>query len=613
MIIIKSLKGKLTATYISLVLITTLVGIIAVYNVFNLGRSIDGLITNNYKSIDAVNNMNNCIQNEDKAILKFVSFQKEEAVDLFYKNNDEFYKWFYIEKNNVTENGEDKIVGNLNKDYIEYVKLFSQFQQLDNIQNNEAVMLFYNNEITPKIDQIKKDLTDISKLNEAAMFKGKNTTKTNAEDSAKVIIIVSLISILAGLIIPLSYTKKYLLTPIYLLRDTIKSIKEGELNKQAPVIYDDEIGMLATEFNNMTNRLYEFEKSTKGTLLAEKNRSITIVKSISDPLLVLDSSFKIKLINNSCETLFNIKEESVLNKHFIQVIKDVELYDHAFKIINNDISENEKIIDIDINGKRYFFNVTVTPIKNLDSKVNGIIMLLKNVTELKQLEIMKTDFIGTISHELKTPLTSAMMGVGLLLDRNLGEFNDKQKSVLETIKEDVQKLNELVSNLLKLSKIQSDKDFIDIKAFCIESLVYSCVNSYRSKAEAKNINLHYELPKDLPKVMGDEEKITWVLNNLILNAIKYSNDDGEILVGAFSNNKKLYIYVKDTGIGIPQEYLEKVFDKFVRIENGEIMSEGSGLGLAIAKEIIEAHGGAIWCESKLNVGSIFTFTLPIAE
>lgn len=613
MIIIKSLKVKLIYTYISLVLITTLVGIISVYNVFNLGRAIDGLITNNYKSIDAVNNMNNCIQNEDKALLKYVSFRKEEAVDLFYKNNDEFYKWFYIEKNNITEKGEADKVENLNKDYIEYVKLFSEFQQFVNSHNNEEVMMFYNNAVTPKIALIKKDLTDISRLNETAMFKGKNNTKINAEDSTNLIIIVSLIAASTGLIVALSYTKKYLLRPIHLLTDTIKSIKEGELNKEAPIIYDDEIGLLATEFNNMTNRLYEFEKSTEGTLLAEKNRSITIVKSISDPLLVLDSSFKIKLINKSCETFFNIKEENVLNKHFIQVIKDIELYDYAFKVINNDLKDEEKIINIDINGKKYFFNVTVTPIRDFDSKINGVIMLLKNVTELKQLEIIKTDFIGTISHELKTPLTSAMMGVGLLLDKNLGEFNDKQKMVLETINEDVQKLNDLVSNLLKMSKVQSDKDFFDIKPCFIESLVYSCINSYRSKAEEKDINLHYELPKELPKVMVDEEKITWVLNNLILNAIKYNNYNGEVLVGAVVNNKKLYIYVKDTGIGIPQEYLETVFNKFVRVENGEIMSEGNGLGLAISKEIVEAHSGVIWCESKVGVGSIFTFTLPIED
>ncbi|MHC1683930.1 MAG: ATP-binding protein [Clostridiaceae bacterium] len=613
MIIIKSLKVKLISTYITLVLIITLVGIIAVYNVFNLGRSIDGLITNNYKSIDAVNNINNCIENQDKAILKYISFQKEESIDLFYKNNDEFYKWFYIQKNNITEEGEQDLVEALNKDYIEFVKLFSSLQQYSSNHNNEEMMGFYNNAITPKMEEIKKDLINISKLNETAMFKGKNTTKANAENSIKIIFIVSFIAAVTGLIISVSYTKKYLLKPIHLLTDTIKSIKEGELNKQAPVIYNDEIGMLATEFNNMTNRLYEFEKSTKGTLLAEKNRSITIVKSISDPLIVFDSSFKIKLINNSCETFFKLKEKFVLNKHFLQVIKNVDLYDHAFKIINNDLEETEKTIEIEMNGKIYFFNITVTIIKGTDSKINGIIMLFKNVTELKQLEIIKTDFIGTISHELKTPLTSAMMGVGLLLDKNLGEFNSKQKIIIETIKEDVQKLNDLVSNLLKISKIQSDRGFFDFKSCCITSVIYNCVDSFKSKAEEKEINLHYELPEDLPKVTADEEKITWVLNNLISNAIKYSDNSGEILVGGFSNNSKLYIYVKDTGIGIPEEYLTKVFDKFVRVESNDMIQESNGLGLAIAKEIVEIHGGIIWCESKLGVGSVFTFMLPVEK
>ncbi|WP_454054631.1 ATP-binding protein [Clostridium sp. Marseille-Q7071] len=612
MINIKSLRGKITLIYIGLVMIITIVGLISVFNVYKLERSIDGLITDNYKSIDAANNMNNYIEAQDKAILKYMQNQKKEAVNLFYESNDMFYKWFHTERNNVTEVREAEIVEELNVNYINFIKLFPELQEYSKTHNYEQIQLFYREIITPVLEDIKKNLNDLSKLNEVTMFDKKNSAKINAENSTNIILIASSISTALGLIISIIYTNKYL-RPIHLLTDTVKSVKEGEINKQAPIIYNDEIGMLATEFNNMTNRLYEFEKSTKGTLLAEKNRSMTIVKSISDPLIVLDASFKIKFINNSCETFFNLKEDYVLNKHFLQVIKNSELYDYAFEVINNDLIDDGKIIDIAMKNKTYFFNVTVTPIKDKDLKVNGVIMLFRNVTELKQLEMIKTDFIGTISHELKTPLTSVMMGVGLMSDVNIGTLNQKQSKIIETIKEDVHKLNDLVSNLLKISQLQSDRAILDIKPCNIIDLINNCVNNYISQAEEKQINLHYEVCGKLPNIMVDEEKIIWVLNNLVSNAIRYTENKGKILIGTYTKNEEMYVYIKDTGRGIPEQYLNKVFEKFVRVEGFEILPESNGLGLSIAKEIVEVHGGEIWCESKLNEGSIFTFTLPIEE
>lgn len=612
MINIKSLRGKITLIYIGLVMIITIVGLISVFNVYKLERSIDGLITDNYKSIDTANNMNNYIEAQDKAILKYMQNQKKEAVNLFYESNDMFYKWFHTERNNVTEAREAEIVEELNVNYIEFMKLFPELQENSKTHNYEQIQSFYKEVITPVLKNIKKNLNDLSKLNEVTMFDKKNSAKINAEHSTNIILIVSSISTALGLVISIIYTNKYL-RPIHLLTDTVKSVKEGEINKQAPIIYNDEIGMLATEFNNMTNRLYEFEKSTKGTLLAEKNRSMTIVKSISDPLIVLDASFKIKFINNSCETFFNLKEDYVLNKHFLQVIKNSELYDYAFEVINNDLVDDGKIIDIAMKNKTYFFNVTVTPIKDKDLKVNGVIMLFRNVTELKQLEMIKTDFIGTISHELKTPLTSVMMGVGLMSDVNIGTLNQKQSKIIETIKEDVHKLNDLVSNLLKISQLQSDRAILDIKPCNIIELIDNSVSNYISQAEEKQINLHYEICEDLPNIMVDEEKIIWVLNNLVSNAIRYTENKGKILIGAYTKNEEMYVYVKDTGRGIPEQYLNKVFEKFVRVEGFEILPESNGLGLSIAKEIVEVHGGEIWCESKLNEGSIFTFTLPTEE
>lgn len=587
-----------------------LVGLISVFNVYKLGRSIDGLITDNYKSIDAAKSMDNSIEKQEKAVLKYIQGRYEEGVNLFYEGNDEFSEIFHAEKNNITEPGEGDLVEVLNKDYVDFVKMFANLQEFSKNHSDVEIENFYEDKIIESIERVRTDLKEISKLNECSMFDKKTRTRSSAESSTNLIFLLSIIAGVSGLGISLIYTNKYL-KPIKLLTNTIKSVKEGEINKEAPILYDDEVGLLAREFNNMTSRLYKFEKSTKGSLLEEKDRFMAIIKSISDPLMVLDESFKLKFVNDSCEKILKVDEENIKNKHFLQVINDGKLYDHAFDVINNNLYDDGKMIEIQIEEKKYFFNITVTAIRDKDCKVNGIIMLFKNVTELKQVEILKTDFIGTISHELKTPLTSIVMGIDLMLDKNLGALNNKQKQVVETIKEDSESLNNLVSNLLKISKIQSDRAAFDIKIDNLNILIYECIENYKTKAFEEKIEIKTERLNDLPMVKIDREKIGWVINNLISNAIRYSDENGQIIIGACVKNDYINVSVRDNGRGIPKEYLEKVFEKFVRVEGFEVLPGSTGLGLSIAKEIVEAHNGSIWCDSVLGEGSVFTFTLPV--
>lgn len=589
-----------------------MIGGISCYNVYRLSKAIDGLITDNYKSIAASNNMSHSIENQDKAILKYMEFQKSEALNSFYNGNDEFYKWFNVEKNNITEIGEKETVDKINMDYLSFIKVFSQLQDYQNSHSSQETIVFYNESVSPKVNKVESDFKDLSAINEKAMFNGKNRVKVSAEISLYGILIVSALAGIIGLIISMYSTKKSL-KPIFLLTETIKSVKKGELYKQAPVINEDEIGMLSNEFNSMTKRLKEFEQSTTGTLLAEKNKSIAIVKSISDPLLVLDESYKIVLLNKSCEKLFDINEEKVLNKHILEAVRCTELYDYIFNLINNDMIDNEKIINIENKGEILYFNILVTVVTNNDNKINSVVILLKNVTEYKKLEKIRADFIATVSHEFKTPLTSIMMGIGLMLDKNVGLINEKQNDILITIKDEIQKLTDLVGNLLRFSRIQSDKAIFDIKPTYIFGIVNKCIKNYFEQTESKEVALLDNTDEDLPMVYADEEKICWVLNNLVSNALKYTNAGDEIIIGAFVNGENINIFVKDTGVGIPEEYRKKIFDKFVKVRGYDKELISTGLGLSIAKEIVEAHGGTIWCESNIDEGSTFTFTLPISK
>lgn len=607
---INSLKKKFTIIYIILVIIIILVGASSVINMYNINKSINGLIGDNYKSIDTSKKMIDCINNQDRAILIYLQGNKDEALNLFHTNDDEFYKWFYIERGNITEQGELELVDRINSQYIEFSKLFSGLQDYNNGQNHDELVQIYYQKIFPQITLLNESLEELLNLNQDIMLDKKGVLKSNSESSIYFIVFITLGGAIIGGAIVMFFTNRYF-NPIHLLISAIKSVKEGDLNRQAPVIYDDEIGLLAKEFNNMTNRLYDFEKSAEGHLMAEKNRSLSIIKSISDPIILLDDKFKIKFINDEGKSFFYIDEEECIDKSFFEVINVSKVYKYIKESINKSNEDREKLIEIKRNNKKYFFNVTSTIIKGSEEKVEGVVVIFKNITGLKELEITKADFIGTISHELKTPLTSIMMGVGLINDNNIGALNNKQREIVGTIKEDVQKLNDLVSNLLKISHIQSNKTAFNIRKNDIKELIRSCVYNFIPLAKEKKIDLQINLEEKLPNVMIDEEKIKWVLNNLLSNAVRYT-EKGSIKIYGYIKENNICISVIDTGRGIPSNYLEKVFERFVRVEGFEIPEESTGLGLSIAKEIVEIHGGKIWCESNVGIGSKFIFTIPLS-
>lgn len=609
---IKTLKGKISVVYICLVLMIAIVGFTSVLSFHVVSKSIDGLMVNNYKSINAVNNMIEVIDVQNMDMLNYLN-NEQIGIESFYKNGDEFYKWYNIEANNITESGEKDYVTKIKGDYTKYMVLFSKLQAIKNKQGTDKAFDFYNKQIISLYNNLKGELKNLSALNEKSMFGGKDKVTKDTIVIMYIILGLSSAAVIGGFFISTFFINKFL-KPIYTLTEGIKSVKEGELHKEIFVASSDEIGLLSREFNNMTKRLQQFEYSNKGKLLKEKNKSIAIVKSISDPLIVLDTDYKMILLNNACEDIFGIKEEDVLNKHFLEGIRNGELYEYISSVYKEDNEKrSEKIMNIKVNGNDYYFNIISTAIQDRDSKAYGIVVLLQNVTKLKQLEKVKTDFMGTISHELKTPLTSIMMGLSLITDKKIGVLNEKQETIVDTIKDDGERLSSLITELLQLSKIESDKAVFSMEQCSIIGVIENCIKRFNDQALSKEVNLYYEGNEEFPKVTIDAEKISWTLNNLVSNALKYVNAGDEISIKAVVKGKKMYISVEDTGVGIPDEYQKIIFDKFVQVKDGDLEMRSSGLGLAIAKEIVEAHGGEIWCESILDIGSKFTFTLPIYD
>lgn len=610
---LKTLKGKFSVIYLLLVVLIGIVGISSVFNLYRLSKSIDNLMIRNYKSINCANNMLLSIQQQNNAILIYINSNKDSGINYFSQNKKTFLNNFSTEANNITEYGEDTLVKKIEKYYFTYDTLFSKLQEIRNSSSSKTSMDFYQKQIIPKYNVISDDLNQITSINENAMFKSKRHVTKTTKEYMYSLLILSFIAITSGFFISRFFINKFL-TPISLLTQRIKSIKEGDLDQTIEISSQDEIGTLAVEFNNMTVRLKEFENSTLGKLMDEKNKSIAIVKSIFDPLIVLDLNFKIILLNTACENFFRIKENCSLNKHILEVFRNNELYDFVNYTFSNNVKvSNHKLLEFSEGGKNHYFNVTTTPINDNNSKARGILVLFKDITESKLLEISKTEFISTISHEFKTPLTSIMMGTNLIMDSNIGELNQKQKDILETMREDGEHLSELVTNLLELSRVESGESILKIEPCSVIGIIDKAIKNFYTQAESKDIELYYEADEDLPKVMADYEKIVWVINNLISNALKHTYAGDNIVVSACCKDNIMQIAVKDTGDGIPSEYVDVIFNKFTTISQQDSIIKGTGLGLAISKKIIESHNGTIECQSTVDVGSSFIFTLPIAQ
>ncbi|HYE09326.1 MAG TPA: ATP-binding protein [Patescibacteria group bacterium] len=606
---IKTLKGKISLLYICLVVMIAIIGSASVLNLYRLSKAIDGLMVDNYKSINAISYMLEAFERQDSAALIYINVDAEKGIELFNQNSNEFMKWYIAASNNITEPGEKELFDDVNKDYVDYSMLFSKLQEIRNKEGVEQAAYFYDTAMMPEFVEIKSKLRELTRLNEIGMFNSKNDATRSTHESMYILFALSAFAVIGGLILSIHFTNRFM-KPLDNLTKIVKSVKVGNWNQQIKIVTKDEIGDLSVEFNKMTKRLHQYEQSALGKLMTEKNKSLAIVKSIPDPLIVLDTAYRIILLNDTCEMFFGIKEEKVVKKHFLEVIRNEEIFKIMSSAFEDEVEMNDRIIKIE-QKEEFYFNVIVTMIKDMENKVTGIIILLKDVTQLKQLEKARTDFVATISHEFKTPLTSIMMGTSMIIDGSMGVLNEEQQDILATIKEDGERLTRLVNDLLELSRIEAGSSVFNIEPCSIDAIIDDSIKQFAIQAAHKNVSIHVSAEETMPKVIADYEKITWVFNNLISNALKYTGSGDEISITAFIRDEKMFILVKDTGIGIPEEFQEKIFDKYVQVKGQDLEARGTGLGLAVVKEIINTHGGEIWCESKLDTGSTFTFTLPL--
>jgi signal transduction histidine kinase len=400
------------------------------------------------------------------------------------------------------------------------------------------------------------------------------------------------------------------LKPIRALRQSAQEIEKGNLDLSLQVRSRDELGQLAEAFNAMAARLREFRRSDQARLLRTQRTTQTAINSLPDAIAVLGQDGTVEMSNEPAVDLFGIKPGVRANSLGLPWLGPL-----VEKVVREARPSHpqsyEGAVQVFREGRESFYLPHAIPLLDEAGSVNGVTLVLADVTDLRRLDETKSDLLFTVSHELKTRLTSVRMAVHLLLDEKVGALDNRQVELLVAAREDSEHLHRIIEGLLDIARIRSGRMKMEAVPLDADELVLRAVEDFQHAFQDKGVKLLQELPPELPKVMADPSRIPLVLDNLLSNALKFTAAGGEAKVSAAAEGDWVRFRVRDSGKGIAEGDLPRVFERFYRGEKEE-ETGGAGLGLAIAKEIVEAHGGVIEVSSLAGAGSDFSFTLKRA-
>lgn len=611
---LRSLRAKILLGYgLVLGLLVVVLGG-ALYQLLHLGRASESILSENYQSIRAAEHMINAVERQDSGTLRYIAGNTEAGVRQFQEQQAVFSEWMGRAKDNVTIEGERAVLARIDSAYTEYLTAFSTL--LRTTAPEDRPMDRYLSELLPAFQAVREATIELRNLNQQTMITASDNADAVAHRAVWIVGILGLVALGGGVVFSLILSTR-LVRPIRTMREAAQRIAEGDYDVTVEPQTSDELGRLAQQFNEMAAELRRYRDLNVEKILAEQRKLAAVLRSIDDGLVVVDGDFAVQEMNPAAASVLGVEAQRAEGRHFLEVTRNEPLFESIRLAAQADppISDEPKrdpddILTVQREGTTRYYQYLVTPIDD-EEEPHGVILLLRDVTKLKEIDQLKTEFVATASHELKTPLTSIGMSIGLLEERHGSGLPERDRELLEGTVEDVDRLKALVDDLLDLSKIESGQMEMEIAPVSIDLLFQKATQALRSQAEEQEIDLAAEATNDLPEVRADPTKITWVLNNLLSNALRYTKAGGHIRLSARANGPAVELSVADDGAGIPYTLQPKIFDKFVQVE--EEQSSGTGLGLAICKEIVEAHRGRIWVDSEPGEGSTFTFTLRAAD
>ncbi len=608
------LKKKILIGYSGTFVLMGLVIAWAITNLVSLGKATDAILRENYRSIFAAENMINALERQDSGMLIMFLGDTEKGIYQFRENETVFIEWLARAKDNITIRGEKELIKSIDENYSVYRQKFYSLTGLSGPRSSlKPPLKTYRESLYPVFANVRDRCIKLRSLNEETMYAASLRAGKVAGRAIWSTVLVAASASIVALILSLILAER-ISRPLKAFMEASRKISAGDYSIQVPVRSGDELGHLAREFNQMTARLKQYHEINIDQIIFEKNKGEAILSSIEDGMLIFDIDLKLTGINPAGRRVINMESTEISTVAYADTLLPHNLCELIRKTIETgrqpDISDEERIITLPDEEHSFYYFFSVTPIRRRDRKLIGIVILLRDVTRMKEVERLKSEFVMAASHELRTPLTSLGMSIDLLLERAVQELSEKDRALLFAAHEEVHRMKSLVNELLDLSKMETGKIELEFDSVQVSNLFENVEEVFQSQLNIKDVFLTSRLIGDVPRVHADANKATWVLTNLISNALRYVSKGGHIDLAATRIGDNVHLSVQDDGPGIPLEYQSRIFRKFVQVKGRK--TDGAGLGLAICKEIVRAHGGTIWVESPEGRGTIFTFTLPVA-
>ena len=577
-------KTKLRLGFGFLFVVVLFFGATALFYIRDISENSKNILKNNYETLSFAREMRTVLDDNELPLDK-------SAIEKF---NGQLIK----QEHNITETGEKELTAGLRAD----------FEQLKTTGASPV-----SKQMSER--KIRYDLREIERLNMQAIVRKDSTARKAVSRATLFLGLVGSFTFLVLFSFSVNFPG-FIANPLRALLDGIREISDKNYSTRLHFEQNDEFAEVANAFNLMASRLNEWENSNLATVISEKRRIETIIEQMQDAIIGVNEKQDILFMNDAARKTLNINDDKIIGKNTGSLIKSNDL----FKTIvgSESIIKPFKIV---VDGREAYFQLQssdiVVPNMNEQAEVlkianrsAGKVYILRNITEFKERDEAKTNFIATISHELKTPISSIKMSLKLLNDQRVGAINAEQEQLIHHIQDDNDRLLKITSELLELSQVETGNIQLNFVPVDPMQIVDYALTSIKFQAEQRQVQLDVSKDNDLPNVHADVEKTAWVLVNFLSNALRYSAERSKILIQISVKNNQVEFAVKDFGKGIEEAYQKRLFDRYFQVPTDGQNKSGSGLGLAISKDFINAQGGEIAVESEIGDGSRFYFRLP---
>jgi len=571
------IKTKLTLGVGLLFLLIVLLATIGARQIWKLSEETKSILKANYNTLDYVRNMFAALDDlntDTKAIY-------------FFQEN------LIKQQKNITESGEKEATE----------KLRTGFEQL--IKNPANAELSVS---------IRKDLIEIMHLNMKAIQHKSKSAELTADKAIVWIGIAGALCFIIAFVLMINMPGN-IANPLRELTESIRQIAGRKYDQRVHFKSGSEFGDLAVAFNTMAAKLQEYESSNLSKILHEKKRIETLINNMQEPIIGLDEKKRVIFANQQALKLLNLSQAELISHHAQDVANHNDLMRSLVKDIlepTNAVVNKSDALKIYADGQESYFEkeiipVSLAPTGEREARHLGDVILLKNITALKTLDLAKTNLLRTVSNELRAPVSSIIAALKTLDNMPLETPLSEEKQQFLAMREESERLLKITGTLQSLSQVESGNIAVTPHELNVGEMMKYALETVKNQAAQKQVKITVKIADDLPPLQADTDKTAWVLVNFLVNAIRYSPENGEVIVEIKRENGEVRFSVQDFGRGIEPQYKDRVFERYFRVPGSE--KQGIGLALAIGKEFIEAQLGSIGVESELGSGSRFWFKL----